>query len=287
MTNLVENQIQKYIAGKPIKERKVLSEAFNIRCEKITINKAEVFIAKYYYIKNDKFNSIVSETDSLIYLLKKFPKLFPEIKYKSKNLLIINFIENNNIKYSNYQKKLADEILKIHSINSNQSGFKFDAQIGGLRQNNFFEYNWTNFFRHKRLNMIFEIINKTNPMPNLINKKIEKVLKNLENYLPSNPKITLLHGDLWPGNILYHNGNVAAFIDPGIYFGHNELEIAYLSWFKFIDKKFLDYYSQTIKINEDYYKYEPIYQLYFSLLNIHLWSREYIKDTDSLLKKII
>ena len=97
-----------------------------------------------------------------------------------------------------------------------------------------------------------------------------------------------MHGDLWEGNILFDDGNFAGFIDPGIYFGHNELEIAYLTWFKYVDHRFLDYYSNIIRIDNYFYKYETIYQLYFSLLNVKLWDRDfYLKDTNSLLNKII
>ena len=176
--------------------------------------------------------------------------------------------------------------MKIHSIKNDKYGFDFDAQIGGLKQPNQYDSNWINFFRNKRLNMIFEKINESNYMPKHINKKIEILLKNLEDYLPKNPRISLLHGDLWSGNILFHNGNLVGLIDPGIYFGHNELEIAYLTWFKFINKKFLNIYSEVINIDKNFSRYEPIYQLYFSLLNIYLWDKKYINDTESLLNKL-
>lgn len=288
MNSLVENQLNNFLSEKIITSRIQLSQAFNMMCEKITLNTNEIYVIKYYQTKNKEFNSIVSETNSLTYLLKIFPKLFPSIKYSSKDLLIMDFIKNNNVKKENYQKILADEILKLHKIKNINYGFDFDSQIGALRQINRFESNWVNFFRDKRLNMIFEIINKTEPMPKSINIKIEKLINNLENYLPKNPNVSLLHGDLWEGNILFDDGNFAGFIDPGIYFGHNELEIAYLTWFKYVDHRFLDYYSNIIRIDNYFYKYETIYQLYFSLLNVKLWDRDfYLKDTNSLLNKII
>jgi len=133
---------------------------------------------------------------------------------------------------------------------------------------------------------IFKLINQNEPMPSLINRRLEVVIKNLENFIPSKPRISLLHGDLWKGNILFHNKKLVGLIDPGIFFGHNELEIAYLRWFNEINASFLDYYSEIIKIEKDYHTYEPIYQIYYSLLNVHLWSRKYISDVDRLLSNI-
>ena len=198
----------------------------------------------------------------------------------------MDYIEHNNNIDKNYQHLLSKEILKIHSINNKNYGFEFDSQIGGLKQNNTYNSNWINFFGEQRLNMIFELINKTDSMPKDTNKLIEKLLRNLEERIPKNPKPSLLHGDLWGGNILFHNNKFAGFIDPGIYFGHNELELAYLTWFKYVDDTFLNIYSDTISLHDDYLEYEPIYQIYFSLLNVFLWNRDYIADVNRLLNKL-
>ena len=286
MNSLVENQINKFFSKKLIIKKEILTKSFGIQCEKITLNDNKVYLIKYYLKKNKEFNSIISEGKSLEYFNKKIPGLFPSVRFYSEDLLVMDFIQNNGIRDENYQKNLINEIIKIHSISHEKYGFEFDSQIGGLRQPNKYSNNWAVFFRDNRLNFIFEIINKMHPMPHSVNKKIEKLVKNLDNLIPSNPKISLLHGDLWEGNILYNNGKIAGLIDPGLYFGHSELEIAYLTWFKFIDKKFIQNYSNIINLEKSYFEYEAIYQLYFSLLNVHLWDRNYIKNVEDLLNSI-
>ena len=287
MNSLVENEIKNFIAGKTVKSRKILSKAFNMCCEKILLENGNSFVLKYYKNKNNEFNSIISEANSLNYLSKILPALTPSIKFKSENLIITNYIEHNNIRKDDFQIILAKEVLKIHTISNDKYGFDIDAQIGGLKQANEYNINWVDFFLNNRLNMIVEKINKIETMPNSINIKIKKLMINIGNYLPKNPNISLLHGDLWEGNILFNDGELVGLIDPGIYFGHHELEIAYLTWFKLIDNKFINFYSNTLKIDEYFYKYEPIYQLYFSLLNVYLWDRDfYLKDVNNLLNKI-
>ena len=285
MNKIAENQIANYFLDKKIEARTILSNSFNMICEKILLQNNEAFVVKYYQNKKNEFNSIISEKNSLSYLAN-ITSLVPKIKFNSNELLIIDYIENNDIKDKNYQVILAEVISKIHQNTNNRYGFQFDAQIGALKQTNEFIDNWVVFFREKRLNSIFELINNDDPMTNNINQKIEKLLKNIHNHIPNNPIPRLLHGDLWAGNILYNNGKLVGLIDPGIFFGHNELEIAYLTWFNFVNEEFLKIYSNIIPIERDYFEYEPIYQLYYCLLNVHLWDRIYIKEVEKLLNKI-
>ena len=65
-------------------------------------------------------------------------------------------------------------------------------------------------------------------------------------------------------------------------------EIAYLKWLspKFIDNNFIEKYNDHFKIDKNYYIYEPIYQLYYSLMNVYLWNRLYIQEINKILKKI-
>jgi fructosamine-3-kinase len=286
MNNLVNNQINKFFLKKLIIKKEIISSAFGIQCEKFILDTGEIYIAKYYLIKPSNFNSIISETKSLDFFYKKFPRLFPSVRFSSDQVLIMDYIENNKKKNKDYQTLLLNEIIKIHSITGEKFGFDFASQIGGLKQPNEFNNDWVEFFREKRLNMVFEEISSTNLMPLFINQKIEKLIKELHNLIPQKPTARLLHGDLWEGNIFFNNGQLVGLIDPGVYYGHNELEISYLTWFNFVNDTFLKKYSNIINIEKSYKKYEPIYQLYFSLLNVHLWSRAYIKDTELLLNSI-
>ena len=183
---------------------------------------------------------------------------------------------------------MLNSIISIHSIKNQDYGFDFDTQIGGLKQINSKSKNWKEFYADKRLSYIFDLVNKNNPMDKSINTKIDLLIKKMDNFIPTNPRPSLLHGDLWEGNILFKNKKFVGFIDPGSFYGHNELEVSYLRWFnpKFIDNNFLNKYNDHIKVDKYYLEYEPVYQLYYSLLNVYLWDRRYVEDVRRLLDKI-
>jgi len=280
--------IQKIINNEEIIYSKLLSTSFKINCFELMTSNNKKYIAKFYMTKNKNFNSIRSETNNLQYLDRLNFKIFPELYSNDDDYLVISFINNNGLKPNFTNFDLLNAIVSLHSINDNKYGFDFDTQIGGLRQINKKSNNWVDFFREYRLGYIFELINSSRSMNLYTNKKIELLLKKLDNHIPNNPKPSLLHGDLWEGNILFDNNNLVGFIDPGSFFGHNELEIAYLRWFNpsFIDENFLNKYNDFIKIGKNYLSYEPIYQLYYSLLNVYLWDRRYEVDVERLLKSI-
>jgi len=281
-------EIEKLLDNKKIIDSKLLSDSFGINCLKIVTSESKEFIVKYYYKNNDKFNAIKSETANLLFFNRQKFNQFPSIINYNENLLIMSFINNDDNQPNQTNDDLLNSIISLHSNKSKNYGFGFDTQIGGLRQINSNSKNWLEFYRDKRLTYIFDLINKNQPMDETINTKIDLLIKKMDNFIPNKPISSLLHGDLWEGNILFKNKKFVGFIDPGSFYGHNELEISYLRWFnpKFIDENFLDKYNDHIKIDKYYLEYEPIYQLYYSLLNVYLWDRSYIEDVRKLLEKI-
>ena len=78
-----------------------------------------------------------------------------------------------------------------------------------------------------------------------------------------------------------------SFIDPSIYFSNIELELSSLTFLNVVSNNFINEYKQYINVEKGYEERSKIYELYYSLLNIHLWSRSYINNTYEIIKKYI
>ena len=280
-------QIESLLNKEKIIKYELLQVSFNIACLKFEISNNEKYIAKFYTERKNKFNAITSETKNLLFLNKRF-NFFPKVAKSNNSFLIMDYFQNDRDKPKSTNQDLLKSISKIHSVSNRQYGFSFNTQVGGIQQVNNFENSWVYFYSNYRLNDIFEITNKKENLGKIINNKISYLLKNMHNLIPNNPTPLLLHGDLWEGNILFNKKKFAGFIDPGSFFGHSEMEVAYLRWFNpsFIDSEFLAKYNNYITLEKNYLSYEPIYQLYYALCNVALWDNSYIKEVEKLLGKL-
>ncbi|MDC6447992.1 fructosamine kinase family protein [Alphaproteobacteria bacterium] len=280
-------QIEVLLNKEKIINYDLLQVSFNIACIKFEIANNKKYISKFFIEKKNIFNAINSETDNLIYLNSKF-NFFPKVIKSNDNFLIMEYFENDKDKPNSTNLDFLESIIKIHSVSNKLFGFNFNTQVGAIEQINNYENNWVDFYSNYRLNDMLEIANKKENLGKVINDKILLVLNNMKNLIPGNPTPLLLHGDLWEGNILFKKNKFIGFIDPGSFFGHNEMEVAYLRWFNpsFVDTNFLDKYNNQILLDKNYLSYEPIYQLYYALCNVALWDSSYIKEVKKLLSKI-
>ena len=199
----------------------------------------------------------------------------------------MDWINHNSQNDSYTEKDFAIKLSQIHSTKGKMFGYDFNTPIGGIEQNCNYEESWINFYKTKRLQMVYDLINRKNPMPSNINSGIEKIINNIEKYIPESNNPSLIHGDLWGGNILYDKGKLAGLIDPAIQYADIEFELSYLKFFNTVSNIFFDCYHSHIEIDKGFNERSGIYELYHALLNVHLWDRSYINIVNKILERYI
>ena len=107
-------------------------------------------------------------------------------------------------------------------------------------------------------------------------------MKNTKKLL-SNVKPSLLHGDLWSGNVLFDKSGEPCLIVPFCYFGHSESYIAMTHLFGRFGRGFYDTYFEFIPRAHGFDQRIKVYQLYYLLVHLNLFGRAY---RDSVVKTV-
>ena len=92
------------------------------------------------------------------------------------------------------------------------------------------------------------------------------------------------------GVMMYWGGSdgVSSLEDAQIYEGTDvELELSSLRFLNVVSNNFFTEYQKYIKLEKDFLTRSGIYELYYALLNVHLWSKEYINKTREIIKKYV
>lgn len=181
--------------------------------------------------------------------------------------------------------QLGHQLATLHQFSkSDFYGWETNNFIGSLPQENNQCSNWPEFYIHKRLlpQIKMAVVNKRLgvsdiPSETQLSVTCEKLFPKTE---PA-----LLHGDLWGGNYLVSQGGRPYLIDPAIYYGHHEVDIAMTRLFGGFHSSFYNAYWEHFPKQPFVDERTNVYQLYYLLVHLNLFGRSYYESVRSILKR--
>ena len=203
----------------------------------------------------------------------------PKVIYFDDEVLVLEFIESNKINkniWSNFGYSLAE----LHYNTLNSFGLDYDNYIGSLLQSNKFHDNWNDFFIYQRLKPQLDI----GKFPVKTHKLFDILFLELDNIF-SLTKPSLLHGDLWNGNFISTNDQVF-LVDPAVYYGNREMDIAMTKLFGGFEKEFYDSYNYHYPLVKNWQTRLDICNLYPLLVHANLFGGNYYNQIHSILKSV-
>ena len=193
--------------------------------------------------------------------------------------LALEYIPNGN--FGNWEL-FGEKLASLHTNKNEFFGLDYDNYIGSLRQVNKKENNWKGFYSNQRLLHLTKFAFDKELLSKTDSKKMEELCNKLDTYLPF-AKPSLIHGDLWSGNLIFDGQGKPVFIDPAIYYGHPEMDWAMLSLFGSYPETAMKSYCNIIPLENNYFEREKIYQLYPLLVHLILFGRSYYRDISETL----
>ena len=146
-----------------------------------------------------------------------------------------------------------------------------------MRVDNSWSDAWPDFWGQRRL------LNQAPYLPAGLGHRIEALVRDLPEHLPRHPVPSLLHGDLWGGNVLVAGSRISGLIDPACYYGHAEVDFAMLGLF---DRPGPALFAAYGGPEPGYDARLPIYQLWPALVHLRLFGAGYRKLVERLLTAV-
>jgi fructosamine-3-kinase len=174
---------------------------------------------------------------------------------------------------------LGEQLAALHRHSSAQYGWPSSNFIGSLPQSNTPTSDWSNFWREHRLRP--QITMAAGQLSAAERNRLERLADACERFLgvAQNDGPSLLHGDLWSGNLHVLTDGSAALIDPSSYYGHREVDLAMSRLFGGFPEAFYEAYQATWPSAIGLEERLLIYQLYYLLVHVNLFGGSYRAQT--------
>lgn len=195
---------------------------------------------------------------------------------------------------SGYWEIFGRELAALHQADSHSLtgensnlpfGFETDNYIGASRQRNTPKGNWITFFRECRLLPQIEMAEKY--FDHGMYKKCMKLLDHLDSYLVEPAIPSLIHGDLWSGNAVCGSDGKAWILDPAVYVGHFEAELAMTELFGGYPDSFYEAYHEINPIDSGYRDRRDLYNLYHLLNHLNLFGSSYLNSVKRIVDRYV
>ncbi len=264
-----------------------LGESLTDSC--LTTGKTTTLSGKVYFLKTGPVShTYLCEAHSLREIATAKVIRAPKVIAAGENFLLTEFIESGHADTSFFQT-LGIQLARLHRITSEAYGFYEDNYIGANPQSNLPEAkessDWALFYFNKRLLFQYKLAESRGLVTSDLKSGIHFLEKHTYRILQgSNEPPTLLHGDLWAGNYLCSSQGEPVLIDPAVYYGHREADLAMTRLFGGFAPEFYRAYQQTYLLQPQWKYRENLYKLYHVLNHLNLFGRSYLAEAEYLMR---
>ena len=212
----------------------------------------------------------------------------PLVHHAEPDLLVMDYIDNDGGGITpSVERHAAELIARLHATKRERFGYGRDTLIGPLPQPNPATGTWVPFFRDHRLLFMARHAHAEGSLPSAMLGRIETLAERIGDYLSEPAFPSLLHGDLWTGNVLVRQGRTAGFVDPAIYCGHPEIELAFATMFGTFGKAFFAVYEELMPLEPGFHELRSsLYNLYPRLVHVRLFGAGYLAGIEATLARL-
>lgn len=255
----------------------------------VELGKGERFFIKQNRV--DLFSMFEAEALALEELYRKPGPSVPRPLVLGKNeeyaFILMEYLPAGQ-KEPDFWQTFGENLAQLHLSDPGEGilfGWRRENFIGSSRQINTPEEKWVSFFGNKRLRIQGEwALQKRYIDPSLFGK-LESLIDKLDQRIKEPQRPEFLHGDLWSGNYYIGPDNRAWLIDPAVYYGCGEAELAMTEMFGGFPESFYKAYDSVRPIDPSYTEQKDVYNLYHYLNHLNLFGSSYYSSVAAILQR--
>lgn len=216
----------------------------------------------------------------------RVPEVVAEGEAARQSFLVLAYIPGAASAASLCAERFAEALAGLHAPAPGASGRVADNFIGPLPQDNAGADSWLAFFAARRMEPLRARIWDAGLGDSALDRGLSAALRALEKALPRVVTPALLHGDLWSGNVLAQAGG-PVFIDPAVYFGHHEVDLAMIDLFGGFPAGFMALYQARRPLEAGHRQRRKLYQLYPLLVHLLRFGSTYRPAIDAIVRPYV
>ncbi len=203
----------------------------------------------------------------------RIPQVLLQANAGKYSFLLMEYVEpldRGDGLFAEFGRRLA----RMHRKTWKAFGLDHSNYISSIRQSNAPRGDWAPFFIEERVEPLLKSAIDVDLMPQSSLKLFDQLFRKIPDIIPDEPP-ALLHGDLWYGNFIRH-GDEAVLIDPAIYYGYREVDLAMTKLFGGFHPDFYAAYQEESPLAPGWEDRVDLWNLYPLLVHVMLFGSEYV-----------
>lgn len=180
---------------------------------------------------------------------------------------------------------MGQNLAAMHRVtHADGFGWERNNTIGATPQMNTWNPNWVDFFAEHRLGYQFRLANRRGgrfPQQDRLLAAVPQLLAG------HSPQPALVHGDLWSGNAAVTKQGEPVILDPAVYFGDREVDLAMTQLFGSFPADFYQAYNAAFPLEPGYPQRQTLYNLYHILNHFNLFGGSYERQANQMIANLL
>lgn len=186
-----------------------------------------------------------------------------------------------------FDELLGQRLAALHRTWPGAVGLPRDNFIGLLPQSNATTSSWAEFWRARRLEPQLRRCVDAGRASYALRRGFERLFATLPELLGPEEAPARLHGDLWGGNVHVDEAGEPALIDPAVYAGNREVDLAMMRLFGGFSERVFQAYDEAFPLAPEAHERVALYQLYPLLVHANLFGGSYARSVERALTQYV